>query len=190
MKKPHLRRKPLFAAALIGLLLVAGAGAWWLWNKNKIQTDSTTQTTVGSGVEPTDMPGELPDTVVTTPEPNPDPNVPGGSTGSNASGTAGPAVPAGAFVSNHKPSLSSPGRNQVASACNSTEGATCVISFTKGGVTKSLQAKQTDENGSVTWEWTLQQLGLTAGSWKIKAAATLNGQTKTAEDPLTLDVEP
>lgn len=162
-------------------------GAWLIWFRNNDKPLDSSKKSDSSKVAEK-LSDELPDTVVETSEPNPDPNVPGGSTGSDAGEDVGPAAPSGTFVSNHKPSLS--GRSQIASACNTTEGAACTIRFTKDGVTKTLEAKKTDKNGSVTWDWTLQQVGLTVGSWKIIASATLNGQTKTASDPLALDVTP
>lgn len=76
------------------------------------------------------------------------------------------------------------------SICNSTAGAACQITFTKDGVTKSLDTAQTDNGGSVYWTWKLQDLGLTPGAWHIQATATLNGKSARADDPLTLDVQP
>jgi len=174
------RRRLILVLPVVAVLAV---GTWFLWFRGADMPNSAESAETEFS--------ELPDTVIKTPEPNPDPNVPGGSTGSSAGENVGPATPSGAFVSNHKPSLSVSGRNQMASACSTTEGAVCVISFTKEGVTKSLEAKQTDKKtGSVTWEWTLQEVGLTAGLWKVKAIATLGGQSKTAEDPLMLEVTP
>lgn len=189
-RKLSRRRRNLLASLLIVAIFLV-FGAWLLGHRN----DDGAPTAKKSGnnaanVDTTSQPEGMPDTIVKTPEPNPDPDVPGGSTGENAGTGAGPATPSGAFVSNHKPSLSRPGRNQVSSACDTTEGATCVISFTKGGVTKSLESKKTDKNGSASWDWTLQQLGLSAGTWKIEAKATLNGKSKTATDTLDLEVQP
>lgn len=100
-------------------------------------------------------------------------------------------APSGNFVSNHRPNLSgSPAPNQMSSTCNTTPGATCQISFSKDGVTKSLPAQTTDKGGSTYWSWKLQDLGLTAGTWKIEAKAMLNNQVRTAIDALTLDIAP
>lgn len=97
--------------------------------------------------------------------------------------------PSGDFVSNHHPNLSnSPAPNVMTSVCTSTPGATCVITFTKGSITKSLDQQTTDSGGSAYWNWKLQDIGLTEGSWKIKATAKLGSQVKTAEDALTLEV--
>lgn len=99
-------------------------------------------------------------------------------------------APSGDFVSNHSPNLSgSPAPNTETSVCNTTPGASCKITFTKSGVTKSLPAQTADPNGFVSWNsWKLQDIGLSAGSWKIQAIASLNGQTKTASDALDLVV--
>jgi len=97
-------------------------------------------------------------------------------------------VPSGDFVSNHDP-----GENDSqlieTSVCNTTAGATCQITFTKDGVTKSLPAQVTDRGGSTYWDnWAPSDVGLTAGSWKIQAVASLNGQTKSASDAIPLVV--
>jgi hypothetical protein len=101
-------------------------------------------------------------------------------------------IPTGGFVSNHHPNLSgSPAPNSLTSVCNTTPGATCEITFTKGDVTKSLPSETTDAGGVAYWNnWTLQSVGLSAGSWQVKAIASLNGQTKTALDALALMVSP
>jgi hypothetical protein len=100
-------------------------------------------------------------------------------------------TPSGDFVSNHHPNLSgTPAPNLISSVCNSTPGASCQITFTKDGVVKSLSAQNTDSNGSVYWDWKLQDVGLTEGTWKIQAIASLNGQSKTAADTLDLVVSP
>lgn len=99
-------------------------------------------------------------------------------------------APTGNFVSNHHPNLSgSPAPNTITSVCSSTPGATCVITFTKDGVTKSLGAKIIDAGGSAYWlNWNLQSIGLTTGSWNVKATASLNGQSKSASDAMPLEV--
>jgi hypothetical protein len=117
-----------------------------------------------------------------------------GSTGtSSKTGSGGsPAAliaPSGSFVSNHHPNLSgTPAPNAMSSVCNTTPGASCQISFTKDGVTKSLGAQTADANGATYWNWKLQDIGLTEGTWGVQASATLNGQTKTASDAMDLVV--
>lgn len=108
----------------------------------------------------------------------------------NANQTTKLDVPTGNFVSNHRRNLSgSPAPNKLQSSCVTTPGATCQIIFTKDGATKSLEAKKTDAGGGVYWEWKLQDAGLTKGSWKVQAKATLGTQIETAEDSLLLEVQ-
>jgi hypothetical protein len=107
------------------------------------------------------------------------------------SATSTLVAPSGNFVSNHHPHLSDnpAGSAYLASVCTTTPGASCKITFTQNSVTKSLQVETTDAGGSAYWNsWKLQDYGLTAGSWKIQAVATLGSQTKTSDDALTLDV--
>lgn len=127
-----------------------------------------------------------------TPASNPDGSQPGDSK-SNTGGTDSNAVltaPKGDFVSNHHPNLSGkPAPNTVSSVCTTTPGATCTISFTKDNITKSLPVQTTDRGGTAYWNgWTLQSLGLTAGSWQIKATASLNGQTLSSTDAMNMEV--
>lgn len=98
-------------------------------------------------------------------------------------------APTGNFVSNHSPNLSGqPAPNTIQSVCVTSPGATCTISFSKDGVTKSLPVQGTDKEGAAYWSWQLQDLKLTEGSWTITAKATLNGSTKTATDPNKLEI--
>jgi hypothetical protein len=99
-------------------------------------------------------------------------------------------IPTGDFVSNHNPNLSgSPSPNTMTSVCDTTPGATCSISFYENAVVKSLPSHIVDSSGSTYWiNWKLQDIGLTAGSWKIQAIATMNGQSKTADDATRLTV--
>lgn len=98
-------------------------------------------------------------------------------------------APSGEFVSNHSPNLDgSPAPNLMSSVCSTTPGIQCSIRFSKDGVTKSLPAKITDTNGAAYWTWRLQDIGLTAGSWKITAVAKSGATTKTFSDPLNLKV--
>ncbi len=102
-----------------------------------------------------------------------------------------PAVPSGDFVSNHRPSVSgSPAPNTMSSVCKTSPGATCAITFTKGDTTKSLMAQTTDSEGATYWDWKINTVGLTAGTWKIQAVATFNDKTITATDAIDLEVSP
>lgn len=102
-----------------------------------------------------------------------------------------PSIPTGTFVSNHRPNLSGqPAPNVESSTCTTTPGATCKISFTKDSITKSLPIKTTDSNGNIVWDWTLQDIGLTAGEWEIEAVAINGDQTTTASDSILLNIQP
>lgn len=102
-------------------------------------------------------------------------------------------APQGNFVSNHHPNLSgSPAPNKMQSSCTTTPGATCQITFTNtaDGTIRSLPAQTTDPGGTAIWNWSLKDISITEGTWKVQAVATLEGQTKTADDALNLEVKP
>ena len=96
--------------------------------------------------------------------------------------------PYGNFVSNHGPGMGGAPTSEV-SVCNTTPGATCYIRFTKGSESTSLPAKKTNGDGAATWYWDTKEAKLSSGVWKITAIATLNGETKTAQDPLPLNIQ-
>ena len=105
--------------------------------------------------------------------------------------TTQPSTPIGIFVSNHFPNLSgSPAPNTLSSTCSTTVGVQCYIEFKNGSITKSLESKQTDTNGNVTWNWKLQDVGLTAGSWTVTAVAKNGSLTASSTDPMKLEVKP
>ena len=64
----------------------------------------------------------------------------------------------------------------------------CTIEFTNGTNTKSLPVKTVDANGNASWDWRLQDIGLTAGSWTITAIASNGTLTSQSSDPLKLEV--
>ena len=96
--------------------------------------------------------------------------------------------PSGTFVSNHKPGQNGSGQDE-ASACNTTPGANCYITFTKNGVAKSLPTTTADNTGAAYWSWTPQTVGLSSGNWSVSATAVLGQQTATTQDPTLLEVE-
>ncbi len=151
-------------------------------NSSKTVNSPTAQATKG---EPTNSSKNAP-SQTNTGAPSTDTKNP---TGTGGASTATLNAPTGDFISNHHPNLSgSPAPNTVQSVCNTTSGATCQITFTKDGVTKSLPAQTTDAGGATYWTWKLQDVGLTAGSWQVQAKATLGSQTKTANDAMALEV--
>lgn len=98
-------------------------------------------------------------------------------------------APTGNFVSNHHPNLSdSPAPNSMTSVCNTSPGASCKIWFTNDGITKSLPSQVTDAGGATYWYWKLQDIGLTAGSWKISATSSMGSDSLSSTDPTALVV--
>ena len=102
--------------------------------------------------------------------------------GSTASSTSELKSPYGSFVSNHHPAYG----DQEESICGSTPGATCYIRFTDGSTVKKLTPETVGAEGSTAWAWDTKILG--SGSWKITAVASLNNQTKTTDDQITLEI--
>ena len=106
-----------------------------------------------------------------------------------AGASASLVAPTGNFVSDHHPNLSgSPAPNSMTSVCNTSPGASCQISFTNGGTTKSLPTQVTDGGGATYWYWKLQDIGLTSGSWKISATSSMGSDSLSSTDPAALVV--
>lgn len=186
------RRKKILVITLL-VLLAAGAifATYWFFfreDPGKIVTNPTSNTAnsetkgeVGNVKVPDNKNGSA-DT--TQPADNKS------STGGTTSPSAPLQDPYGSFVSNHRPNLGgSPAPNEMQSICNTTPGASCEIIFSKDGIIKKLPAQTTDKAGAAYWTWKLQAVGLTEGVWKVEAKATLNGQSKTAADPVALEVK-
>jgi cytoskeletal protein RodZ len=105
--------------------------------------------------------------------------------GSTSDSTASLIAPSGDFVSAHHVQLDT----ALSSVCNTTPGANCKITFTNGGTVKSLEQRTVDRGGSTYWDHiTPRNIGLSAGTWKVQAVATLGNQTKTADDALTMEI--
>ncbi|GAC1387365.1 MAG: hypothetical protein NVS1B7_1520 [Candidatus Saccharimonadales bacterium] len=175
-----IRRQKIVIIASISLLVIAlGVGYFFLSSKKTIAP------------APPVVPASetiKPDPTVNTNQPTAKPKP----TLSNSiqSNQASLTVPFGTFVSNHHPSLSGNlAMTQEQSVCNTNPGALCEIKFTNGDVTKTLGAKQTDGNGAASWNWRLQDIGLTNGTWQITAVATMGSQSKTAQDTTNLVVQ-
>jgi cytoskeletal protein RodZ len=175
----------LFAVLLV-LLLVVGGGYALYHSKHHAQAAYVTPTGPQTKGEPTVS--NTTKNTSTSSTTNTASNTTGSSsTGSNKSSTSGTSTnapliaPSGVFVSSHHPMQTS----NMASNCTTSPGATCQISFTLGNITKSLPIKTTDAQGTAYWQdWTPKSIGLTEGSWVIKATATLNGATSsTTDDP-------
>ena len=174
------RKIPALLAVLallaIGVFLLELAGVTHFFHrKTAVITSGQSVTSTGSGQSITKGQPSSNDNSNNSPESQP---------GDSKNGTSGQTsstllVPSGDFVSAHNVQLDTP----IASVCNTTPGATCIISFTSGSLIRSLTAETADRGGSAYWNsWTPRSMGLTVGSWQVQATATLNGQTKTAVD--------
>lgn len=175
------KRVALFVAGGITLALLIGGAIFVLSKENKISTE-TPNSTNNSSQSPEDQ-------TPTTPDTTPDQGSKDPPTESITPNTETPTTPTGAFVSNHRPNLSgSPAPNSMTSTCQTSPGAACTIKFSKGGVVKSLQAQTADSNGYTVWNWSLQDIDLTAGSWEITAVATIGKNSTSSRDVLNLEV--
>jgi hypothetical protein len=171
----------LFIAAGVALLAIALILFLILRGPNK-----------GSGVIPSTASKGLPSTASSTPEvKNPTTSDTSKFPASTADSNPPLLDPTGTFVSNHRPSLSG-SKEQLSeqSVCNTTVGATCYIKLTRGSTVKTLASQTIGANGTAYWSWNVSDSGLTEGTWTVEAIATLNGQSKTAQDPIDLVVQP
>jgi len=188
-KNKKLKQKKLKALLIVATALVLAAGLFWYLQYDK--SDSTKahkdSTTIGPNTKGNDEPQNA--------SGDEDQSNPSNSIDKTSAGPAGSQSslkqPYGDFVSNHEPNLDgSPAPYTIESVCITTPGASCSISFKKGGIIKELPAQTADSEGAVYWDWKLQDYDLTEGTWTITAKAVLGYQTKTAQDPLNLNVKP
>lgn len=190
-KHNYFRRKPLFLALLILgalallILILEFTNTTHLFHARAVPVTNNAYTKGESATSQTsDTASSGSSTNDSGSEPGDDKSNPGGENSNVAL-----LAPSGDFVSNHHPNLGgSPAPNSLSSVCNTTPGASCVISFTKDGITKSLASQATDRGGAAYWNWTLQEAGLTVGSWKVTAMAALNGKTAASSDAMELVV--
>lgn len=178
-------RKLLITAAVVLALAVSAAALY----RHHQTTDAAAKADVAKKVTPRPITAKT-STPSSTTSKN---SQPGNSTNDTAAAPASNVQlikPFGTLVSNHKP-----GQNgsplEEGSVCNTTPGASCSITFTKDGVTKSLPAKTADGAGAAYWSsWTPQSVGLTSGSWMVSAVATLGQQSASTQDTLALEISP
>ena len=182
VKKTHpFKKKALWVIVVV--ILLAGGALFAYFHHRKTVTVIPTTSKHTTNVKVTGVPNQPAAAQATSPaassaKVNP-PAAPSGN---------GPAAPTGPFVSNH-----SPGQNgsplSEASVCNTSPGASCYIEFINGNSTKKLPAQTTDNTGAAYWSWNINDAGLSSGTWKITAIATLNGQTSSASDSANLEVQ-
>ncbi len=185
----------IWLGTLAVLLLVISGTVYWRMNRQNPAPNPTAALTAGASTK-----GEAasPSSTATTspaaknPEGSGNGSTPSGANNDKVNGSPTSTVltePTGNFVSNHEPNLGGkPAPNELQSVCITTPGATCQITFTKDGLTRSLEPQKTDSSGAAYWTWRLQDVGLSAGSWQIQAKAISGDQVITAVDTLNLEV--
>jgi hypothetical protein len=183
--RPRKPRKNPLLLALLGLLLVAGLVYLFL-NRPNHGSGPIPATTPQQQTHAADKQELSAENVSTSAQADKNTS-PSAATPSPSSDVA-LAAPSGTFISIHRPSLGSSSKEE--SLCRTTPGASCFIKFTKDSVIKTLPTQTADANGTVIWDWDVKQAGFDAGTWQITAVATLNGQTKTTNDPIKLEVQP
>lgn len=191
-KNKYLRPLPLIltavAAAILAMTILELTNTTHVFHKRKAVTSTIpADKSTGSGAADksrSDSPS--------TPAENTT-NPPAASDKSTTPPTSGTELlaPSGNFISNHRPSLGGvPNSSSEESICTTTPGAFCTITFKKDGVTKTLESLQTDNSGTVIWQWDVKSAGFIPGTWTVTATATLNGQTKSTDDLQPLEVQP
>jgi len=182
-------KTPFLVAALLLILLFAGVGFYYHSHHKTVSKSQpptvTTKTTASSPskTQPTTSKGTN-ETSPTPTSPQPTPTVTPTTNDTNVI----LQKPSGYFASNHFPGQNGSGQDET-SVCNTTAGASCYISFTKAGITKSLPAATTDDTGAAYWSWTPQTVGLTSGSWIVNATATLGQQSASTQDSTQLEIQ-
>ena len=190
MLKLHHKRSIIIPAAIVALAIVGGGLYWYSAMENNSSEDNSPDKSQDSSNKSDDKKEDqssTKDNGAITSKDSSDTSSPSTPTTPSVQ----PAKPIGTFVSNHYPNLSGkPAPNTESSTCSTTVGVQCQIRFTKGNTTKYLPAKNTDKNGNVSWSWTLQSAGLSAGTWKVSAVATSGDKTAVTYDALNLVVAP
>jgi hypothetical protein len=194
--QPKPRRKKILLIIAACILLAAGAIAaleltdktYFFHDKNLVTSPTKSNRTAGQETK-----GEKNTDADKDPSPTDTSKDPGTPTSDKTPSTNETAVlktPTGTFVSNHRPKLSGPDdQKTMQSICVTTPGASCTIILTSGNITKSLPIQATDKEGAAYWTWSLGDLDITGGKWNVQAKATLGSQTKTATDPIQLEVQ-
>lgn len=172
-----LKNKKIILVSSFLILTGGGAFAYYQLN-NKSYEQNESGEYVAEEVESLNSPEESASTDESrTPEPP--------KTTSNYS-AASLLKPTGNFVSSHNVQANS----AIESVCVTTPGAKCKIVLTMGGTTKVLNEKTTDSEGVTAWMWQPKKIGISSGSWEIKAVATLGNQSKESFDAKRLEVSP
>lgn len=164
---------------LIVLLLIGGGFAAYALNKRNQSNDTDTAPKAGKQTQSQTQESQNQPGVQVTTDQDDTKTIP-------PTSNVSLETPYGSFVSNHKPSLSA--ANTVNSVCHTTLSATCEIRFSKGSEVKVLGPDKVGATGYVSWNWKLQDIGLSAGTWQVEAVAKLSGKTATATDTIALEI--
>ena len=165
------------------IVIIAAAGSFYIISSHKKTPDSPKQPLTQTP-SPTQPGVTITTTESTTPKQADNTN-----TSTPVASKTELEAPSGIFVSNHHPNLDgNPAPNSLNSTCKTSSGATCEIQFTKDGVTKTLGPNLAGSDGYISWDWKLQDLGLTQGTWTITAVSRLAGQVKSTTDSINLEV--
>ncbi|MGH7156938.1 MAG: hypothetical protein ACREGG_02410 [Candidatus Saccharimonadales bacterium] len=192
-KKSRLNKKIILASTIVALIVVIAilelTNTTHLFHKQKVPAvipSHSNSATTPKNNQSTAQSGSLtPSTPATTK-----------SSSSTGGSNAALVAPFGDFVSNHNPgaldSNGNPTPTSETSVCDTTPGATCYIKFTNtdGGQTTQLASQTVNGDGSTSWYWdATTDAHLTKGQWRVTAIATLNGQSKSTDDPTNLTIQ-
>jgi hypothetical protein len=187
------RRLALLSGAAI-LIIAIGALVYWHYHTRSIQ-----EVAVSPGKATTSPQSSSGSQTSSGTSSSSDKGISSSSSSTNSSNSQSPTdgtgkpplTPAGDFVSSHAANLNGTDGTIEESVCNTTPGASCYIKFAnvQNGTVKVLSTQVTNGGGSTSWLWNVKQTGLYSGTWNIVAVATLNGQTKTAQDITDLVVQ-
>lgn len=182
----RLMRKRMLIILLALVLILA---VWWYLERPSHKTTLTIPTSSSTtGVQPSGA-SQSKNQSATNSSTSPSLPTKSSNIASTTTNTNQPLIdPWGNFVSNHKPGQDGSGTAET-SVCNTTPGASCYIKFTNGSLTRTLDTKTADINGSIIWNWDVSSAGFTSGSWHISAVASLGDQTKTVNDSQALVIQ-
>lgn len=172
-------QKRLLLVAVLAVVVGGGVLGYKLVNRQpEVAKPNTKNTISNSNADKTGQDNNSPSAPVS------DKNANNTSTGNDL------VEPSGSFVSSYSISFSKSKGDNIESLCNTTPGATCTIQLKKDGVIRTLGPTTANERGNATWNWTLQELNVTPGSWQIVVTAKLDNQTKSVTNLQNLEVSP
>ncbi len=175
-------QRPVIGALIVTAALVGG-GCSADTDEGAVATTTTTTVASTTTAAPT---MSTPTSTPTTTAPAAEPTVP---PEDNGGGGEAPLEPTGAFLSAHRLPAGD-AEVMVRSICQTSPGATCVISFTRGDTTRSLPEQTVDDAGRASWNWRPAEIGLDPGHWDVQVTASLNGQERSVTDAIGLEMVP